>query len=237
MRNSILEYAPLTSRIGFIKANMNDITDEYNQWMSMICNENGSVLIRNECIVDINSLSDVMQPLSTPLATKFLFMQTNSEWVAYFDNSINGSDASSIISVFTEKLKCSGIAIASIPHTMPNKITKDSKGQFGATIFEYKDGERNILRTIYVSNDGGKWVFGQSGSPLVFEQNEAYNNKNKKEKFTEKMLNAYLSYFGINLIDSNFYKTDKKSILFQRKNGLPASQTYYTLDQIRSSFC
>ena len=60
-------------------------------------------------------------------------------------------------------------------------------------------------RCIAASNDGGRWVFDQSGEPYEFENLAAYKSKRKRERFTRELLLEYLRHFGIRPFDDDFY--------------------------------
>jgi len=70
--------------------------------------------------------------------------------------------------------------------------------QYRATILEYySNGVEQ--RHIFVANDGGKWKFGESGTPFQFENTAAYKVRSIKERFTNAMLLGYLKELGVDL--------------------------------------
>ena len=52
-------------------------------------------------------------------------------------------------------------------------------------------------RTICSANDGGRWIFEQSGEPFPFEQTESFSERRKRDRFTSEMLITYLGELGI----------------------------------------
>lgn len=73
--------------------------------------------------------------------------------------------------------------------------------QYGATIFEYfeKDDAR---RSVFAANDGGKWVFGQHGTPFGFEKLDAYNARLVRDRFNGSLLLQYLRELNASLDES-----------------------------------
>lgn len=51
-------------------------------------------------------------------------------------------------------------------------------------------------RSIAAMNDGGRWIFEQSGQPFLFEDISSYNAHRKRDRFTKEMLAAYLDGLG-----------------------------------------
>jgi hypothetical protein len=52
-------------------------------------------------------------------------------------------------------------------------------------------------RSIAAVNDGGRWVFHQSGTPYAFEDISRYDERRKRDRFTSDMIAAYLRNLGI----------------------------------------
>jgi hypothetical protein len=56
-----------------------------------------------------------------------------------------------------------GLRVGAAPHTL-----RKDKGRYGIIALEVYGPRQthwiNYLRTIYAMNDGGRWVFGQSGA-------------------------------------------------------------------------
>jgi hypothetical protein len=71
---------------------------------------------------------------------------------------------------------------------------------FKARILEVfgPQGEPPLLyeRSIAAANDGGRWVFENSGTPFDFEDEEAYRRRLKSSRFTGDMLISYLRALG-----------------------------------------
>lgn len=60
--------------------------------------------------------------------------------------------------------------------------------------------EYGYQRSIAAVNDGGRWVFEQSGTPFKFEDTSRYNAKRKRDRFKKEMLAACLEGLGAQLL-------------------------------------
>ncbi|WP_224372651.1 hypothetical protein [Hyalangium versicolor] len=95
----------------------------------------------------------------------------------------------------------------------------------------------NYLRTLYAMNDGGRWVFGQSGEPFPFENLERYQVRRIRDRFTFDMLKEYLLHLGLSPFQEEFYLPQGAPAWLVEKTG-PVVHTYkeYTLAQAREHF-
>jgi hypothetical protein len=158
-------------------------------------------------------------PLTIPIRTRFAFVPTQSAWTAYFDNGKQGTDAAGLVKVLAEKLNCRGIRTVLTPNTMPSKPSRETLGRYGATMLEVYGPDRKPIRIIYAANDGGKWVFGESGASFAFEEVERYKAKKIRDRFTGEMLDNYLKHLGIAAFDENFYAPSNTGSILARKHG------------------
>ena len=95
--------------------------------------------------------------------------------------------------------------------------------QYRATILEYysKGVEQ---RHIFVANDGGKWTFGESGTPFPFEDTAVYKVRAIKNRFTNVMLLGYLKELGIDLSNGHSALAEYGTSYLLIKNGkMPAT--------------
>jgi hypothetical protein len=224
--------SPITSSIGFLEIDFELASKAYEDWMKPILKEYGFRLKKETLSENFQNILLKLQPLVSPIRTKFLFIPTNSNWTAFLDNGWQGTDASTPIQVLSERLKCKGLAITAVPHTMPSKVKSDTKGRYGATIMEVYGPDGNFIRTIYSSNNGGKWVFGASGDPFNFEDLKTYKAKKIRDRFTPEILEKYLKELGIDAFNEDFYLTNR-SIMFIKEGTLPANFKEYTLREVR----
>ncbi|HLM44595.1 MAG TPA: hypothetical protein VK458_12045, partial [Myxococcaceae bacterium] len=175
-------------------------------------------------------------PLTSPEALRQLFIPTRSPWTGYVENARGGTDAASAMSYMARTLGCRGMRVVAVPHTL-----RKDRGRYGAVMWEvYGPRETdwlNYLRTLYAANDGGRWVFGQSGEPFPFEKLERYQARKVRDRFTFDMLKEYLHHLGLSPFQEDFYLPRGAPAWLVEKTGsfVPAQQEY-TLAQAREDF-
>jgi hypothetical protein len=193
--------APLTHSWGFLEVPFQRAVDKAAQWTKSTFSQVEVVNFELSLVDALCSLA----PLITPPRKKLL-LSTKSNWVAYFDNGVNGGDPSSFVGYLSEHLECRGLAVTCIPHSVS---TQDDKGSYGAVIFELYAPEKrewlNVERSITLMNDKGEWTFETNGSVQPFEKTERYNAGNVQDRFTPELLEEYCSALGIRLFDEDFY--------------------------------
>lgn len=230
---SLLEnkFAPLTFAWGFLESSLQTVGETFIEWRRSHLSK-----------IKVTSINELLatallklQPLITP-PRKELLLETRSGWTAYFDNGINGGDPASPMGYLAQRLKCRGLAITCVPHTLKDERT-DTKGTYGAVQFELFAPEPrewlNYERAIGASNDGGKWVFINEGALLPFEMPERYKAKRIRDRFTDEMLEDYCRALGIELFHADFY--GPKGLLVEIGDRLPPEHVPLTLAEARQS--
>ncbi|MDY7228848.1 hypothetical protein [Hyalangium rubrum] len=163
-------------------------------------------------------------------------MPTRSPWTAYIDNGWRGTDAASAMSYMAEALGCRGLRVVAVPHTLSK-----NQGRYGAVMFEMYGPHRtdwlNYVRTLHAANDGGRWVFDESGEPFPFEKVERYQARRARDRFTFDMLKEYLHHLGLSPFEEDFYLPDGAPGWLVEKTG-PVASTHqeYSLAQAREQF-
>jgi len=208
---------PITFRIGFLKSPIATVQEAFLRWRA----PHFQSLQAQECQIPLKDALLGLQPL-TALPRRWLLVPTSNEWVAYFDNGIRGSDPVSAVGHLSRELSCEGLIATFIPNTL-EESTGTKKGLYGAVQFEmfaaHETHFLNYLRTISVTNDGGKWRFDANGVVQHFEETAAYGKRRLTEKFTHEMLIRYCHAIGISVDDPNYYR--QPSILISSKDQLP----------------
>ena len=149
--------------------------------------------------VDTTWLSDqvehcfsLLEPLS-PAPTRELCLETTFGWTAYFSNGARGSDPALPMLQLSEALGVTAL----------RACVTQTKALYPGVILEVFDtpqagGDRNgYRRSIAATNDGGRWVFEQSGETYDFEDTVPYSARLKRDRFTPDMLYRYLECLGI----------------------------------------
>ncbi|MDR1290177.1 MAG: hypothetical protein LBK06_03150 [Planctomycetaceae bacterium] len=212
-------FVPTTNSWGFIKCNLNSLVDTYRVWnvnLQDVANGTGGV-------------RDVLERIDPINYTKAAFLETQSEWTAVFEN--RGIE-SNIIGYLSEKLRCLGVRVCICEHTYTGGLT----GQCGAIqmeIFSFNllkesRNREEVTRAIYLQvDDDDKWIFGESGNPLPFENTTIYKKRRIKERFTEELLISYCEKLGIRLLDEDFYGGHYSIFYSQYYDALQTEQTTY----------
>jgi len=94
----------------------------------------------------------------------------------------------------------------------------------------------NYVRALGASNDGGRWVFDQSGEPFAFEQVERYQERRVRDRFTFEMLKDYLRHLGLSPFEEDFYLPPGSSAWLVQKTGpFAPGHREYTLEEARAA--
>jgi hypothetical protein len=213
------KYAPITKEIGFLECDIKSVCAAYQLWETEILRQYKMRIELENVEGNLESVLRNLLPLTTPIRTRLAFVPTQSAWTAYFDNGPRGTDATGVVKVLAEKLNCRGIRTVLVPNTMPSKPSKEARGRYGATMLEVYGPDRKPIRIIYAANDGGRWVFGESGVPFPFEETARYAAKKIRDKFTGEMLDDYLKHLGIAAFDETFYVPSNTGSILARKLG------------------
>src|SRR4051812_46095081 len=113
-------------------------------------------------------------PLTDGETQRHLFIPTRSAWTAYVSNQCTGTDAASPLSYMARWLSIRCLRVVAVPHTL-----RGDQGRYGGVMLDMFGPKQpgklnNYVRALEVANDGGHWVFEQSGEPFPFEQVERY---------------------------------------------------------------
>jgi len=233
------KFAPITSEIGFLESNPFSCAEAFVSWQTPIHSRRGVSLITSCVGNQIPSLFTSLLPLTSIERRRYLFAPTRSKWTAYFDNGWAGGDPASTISYLAGQMKCRGVRAVCIPHTIKSDANSN-RGRYGAVILEVYNGtdskEHGADRSIYVSNDGGRWVFGANGKQLEFENVETYKARAVRDRFTPDLFSQYLKALGIDVFSDSFYLAPEKAFIVSKVGPAVEGSKEYSLEQARVSF-
>lgn len=233
-------YAPITSEIGFIKCPASTVVKAFVEWQSKIYadSERRLKIESSQFYGDLSQALDKLLPITSPERQRQLFIQTAGDWTAYFDNGKLGTDSAPVVSTLCRKLGCEGVRAAHIPHTLDEE-EGTKKGQYGATIFEIYGPQQtdflNIVRSVCLGYDGGRWSFSATGTEQSFESVDVYKSKLMKDRFTPEMLNSYLQAMGINMFDASYYESNDGCYLVEKIGATLSNMKSFSLKEIRQS--
>lgn len=196
------QYAPITSSIGFLEAPLDVVARELQTWRESLYPA-VTVTRLSEGFPDVLSR---LEPLTGGSRPRELIVAAGG-WTAYFDNSLRGTDAVSAVGPLTRKLRCQGVAIDVVPHTIGAPGVRE--GRMGAIQFELfgpLDTEfLNYVRTVSVTFEGSRWQFNATGTEQAFEEVDVYGARRVRDRFTSAMLERYCKALGIDVFEPTAY--------------------------------
>jgi hypothetical protein len=229
-------WAPVTSEMGFLETDAEHAARAFATWQGGLLAPVGVTVETRPVTGSLEQVLSTLLPLTDSETQRHLFIPTRSAWTAYVENAKGGTDAASAMGYMAQTLGCRGLRVVAVPDTL-----RKDKGRYGAVILEVYGPHRtdwlNYLRTIYAANDGGRWVFGQSGEPFSFERLEQYQVRRVRDRFTFDMLKEYLRHLGLSPFEKDFYLPEGAPAWLVEKTGpLVLARKEYTLAQAREDF-
>jgi hypothetical protein len=132
-------------------------------------------------------------------STRHFVLPTRSEWTV----------------VWTDSPRCDGYDSLAYNLTRLHDVdtlyfsSSDTDGPFLAgTSFNYRERGKGgeLSRSVYCCNQGSRWHFLASGSPLATEPTEAYRKRVKRERMNEWLLAEMLAGMGAEPWRERFYE-------------------------------
>ncbi|WP_407341988.1 hypothetical protein [Pengzhenrongella phosphoraccumulans] len=138
-----------------------------------------------------SSLVEAVAALQPEVAVSRYLCVPLGAWSVLLNNGLLGTDVGVLPSYAARELACRAIRAVSV----------GDEATYPARILEiYGPGGEPPLaleRSIAAANDGGRWLFETSGTPLPFEDQDAYSRRSKASRFTPEMINSYLRALGV----------------------------------------
>jgi len=239
MKGLLLEdrWAPVTSTMGFLELGAEQAAQAFATWQKGLPTSRDSTL---EVLPVSGTLEQVLSsllPLSGGETQRHLFIPTRSAWTAYVSNQWTDTDAASPMSVMARRLSIRCLRVVAVPHT----LRKHGGGRYGGVMLGVYGPEQpgkisNTVRFVGASNDGGRWVFDQSGEPFPFEQVEQYQARRVRDRFTFEMLKDYLRHLGLSPFEQDFYMPPgSRAWLIQKTGPFTTVGREYTLEEARAA--
>ena len=230
MRTLLSErFAPTTSSMGFLRLEFDRAVRALADWRSEL-HEAVSV---SELSVGFPEALLTLEPLVGGARPRELLVEASGGWTAYFDCLLRGTDAVSAIGYLTRRVGCYGLAVRTVPHTLGLKGTKH--GRYGSVQFEMFGPDLlkflNYVRTIEVTHDGSRWVFGADGEEQPFEETRAYEARRVRDRFTSEMLERYCQALGLDVFDPAAY--GPRAVLVTSQVEIPPDGHVMTFDQVQ----
>ena len=206
MKGLLLEdrWAPVTSEMGFLETDAEHAARAFATWQRGLLTPRGFTVEVRPVSGSLEQALSALLPLTSPETQRHLFIPTRSAWTAYVENGWTGTDAASPMRYMARRLSCRGLRVVAVPHTLREEQgplwRRDAGGVRPAA-----DGRLNYVRALVCANDGGRWVFDQSGEPFPFEKLEQYQARRVRDRFTFDMLKDYLRHLGLSPFEEDFY--------------------------------
>jgi hypothetical protein len=217
---------PITRDFGLINASPQQVLAAFTAWQSGI----GSSYTRRTIETSLADAFAALPPLSME-RRRLLFVATAAGWTAFFAGGIQGSDPAPVMAHLAREMSVQAMRVCATP----------ADAMYPAVIWEVYAPPAlggtpplGIRRTIAAANDGGKWVFEQSGEPFAFERTEDYGARRVRERFRRDMLAAYLAEFGLHPFDEGFYVVDAAHpvVLVERERRWTTPPPEFTLAEV-----
>ncbi|WP_137125985.1 hypothetical protein [Roseomonas sp. HF4] len=217
-------WSPVTQDFGLVRGDHAEVADAY---AAMFAGE--PPLRRRNLAGGLAEAFEALAPL-THAKSRRLFLATPCGWTAFFQNGTQGSDPFLIMLRLAQRLGTIAMRVCCTPTgaRWPGVIWEVyAPPQLGGDAYGYR-------RSIAASNDGGRWVFSESGERFAFERPECYALARKRDRFTRPMLLDYLRAFGIPELDDDLFLVSPATpaILFHdatRDRRLPE----YSLEEVK----
>jgi hypothetical protein len=225
----IERWHPVTRDMGLIQLPVATVVSALTAWHEAI-----GIHYRHEEIT--TSLGDSLARLAPLSAEKRrrLFVSTASGWTACFQSGIDGSDPFPAMSYLAQQRGVVAMRVCCAP----------PGARWPAVIWETYAPQAlggdplSIRRSIAAANDGGRWVFSESGAPFPFEDVSRYRLPKKRDRFSRDQLGVYLREFGLEPWSDDFYqvRTSDPAILLERqrprRGQTPQSSPEFSLEQV-----
>jgi hypothetical protein len=196
-------YAPVTSRIGFLRAPLDEVAEGLRAWRAEIHGAAEAVRLPGDLVEGIGRL----EPLTGGVRPRELLVATTAPgWTAVLDNGVQGGDQVTTVGFLARRLMLQGVVVLSISD---RKATAAVPERFGGRQLELfapvPTDVLNYVRTISVVRDQSRWRFDANGTVQDFEDDAAYQRRRIADRFTPKMLVAYTAALGLRPFDAGFY--------------------------------
>jgi len=237
MKGLLLEdrWAPVTSEMGFLEARAEHAVRVFAEWQRELMTPPSITVEIHPVSGTLEQVLSSLLPLNSAELRRHVFMPMRSTWTAHLDNQWTGTDAMSAMSVMARRVGCRSLRVVAVPHTY-----RKGQGRYGAVMLEMYGPHRNARHNNYVralgaSNDGGRWVFDQSGDPFPFEKVEQYQARRVRDRFTFEMLKDYLRHLGLSPFEEDFYLPEGAPAWLVEKTGpFAPNQRENTLEEARA---
>ncbi len=238
MKGLLLEdrWAPVTSTMGFLELGAEQAARAFATWQAGLMAPRGITVGVLPVSGTLEQVLSSLLPLTSGETQRHLFIPTRGAWTAYVENGWTGTDAASPMRSMARRLSIRCLRVVAVPHTL-----RGDQGRYGSVMLGVYGPERpgkisSTVRALAAANDGGRWVFEQSGEPFPFEQVEKYQARRVRDRFTLEMLKDYLRHQGQAPFEEDFYLPPGScEWLIQKTGPFTTVGREYTLEEARAA--
>jgi hypothetical protein len=183
---------PLTGSYAFFDSQMEDVAQVLAGWRRGL----GQEPVQESQDGGLESALESLQPMS--LGNRELLVSTSSTWTAYFSNGRTGADEAPV-GQLAKMLQRQAVFVIWWPvpkyWALRFQLFADHPTEF-----------LNHQRTISVgTEDDGRSVFTATGTPMPYEEKDAYRARRIRDRLTPAMVDRYCRAIGIRPFNEDFF--------------------------------
>lgn len=217
-------YMPITSTLCFVEASLDRVSEALVGWLRQL-GRTTSAETRAEPFPEV---LHQLEPLTFGWIPRELLVATRSNWTAYFDCSVRGTDMTGAVPYLCRLLSCRGLPVRVVPHDG----TPD--GRLGSIQFRLLGPTHTILnniRSVAAVHNGDRWEFVATGEPQPYEELDRYRSRRIQDRLTPEMIERYCRALGIEAFDPAFYRPEAVLV---RSDAVPTEYPTMTLREAQS---
>jgi hypothetical protein len=188
---------PFTSIIYFLEAPFDRIVSEHAAWRVEIA----SPFRERELHAPLSSLSRNLEPVVMP-STTYAFVETASAWTALFSQQSDLNWADRFAVRLGTRVVCTSYSPAVV---RGGEVRRYADVSFRITDGAAKDTPLHCTRALQASQQGTRWDWDDLGTPLAFEETNAYRSRRVRDRFDLPRMNRYCVALGIRRSEAEFY--------------------------------
>ena len=211
-------FEPATSSIGFVHESLSFVSDRLVDWRR---SQYGPAVSATPYRERLDQLLPRLAPLTGGVRPRELLVACGGEWTAYFDCSVQGTDAVSTVGHLTRTALVEGVAVRASSTAVQFEL-------FGPLRTEFL----NYVRTVSVTKDGSRWRFDATGTVQWFEETAVYESRRVADRFMAAMLERYCRALGFEVFDDAAYGPD--ALLIESPLAPPSGGLVLSFDEAQA---
>lgn len=225
--NGIIDtYAPVTWHVGLVNACAKAAVEALAEWRREIGNE----VKVTAGVGGIGAAVATLAPFAVGSQPREVVIDNNDSWSAIFVSAALLPDVQGAVRALAQRLSVTGLLIS---------MREESLLGYGDVRFTRYEPETSAVadiarsaRSVQLHQDGARWKFVESGSPLSFEEIAAYNQRRPRNRLTKEMILRYCNALGVAPDDENANASQFASISSSRPDQVE-NVRFASLDAMR----